>query len=114
MRKESLGYMGFLGLLGLLYIPTRNFGFFGFFGFFAGFALFRSTKAATADERLAINWNSSARNAFILMSVLALALQVFAYLENPTGNSLVILAILLAGGHTAFGASMVYYDRRGT
>lgn len=113
MKKEHLGYLGFLGLLGLLYISSGNFGFFGFFGFFGCFAFFRVLKDATTDERLAHNWNKAARNGFVITTLLAFILLYLAYLTGPTINALIILAVILAGSYTVFGASLAFYDHRG-
>jgi hypothetical protein len=113
MRKEYLGLLGFLGLLGLLYISSENFGFFGFFGFFGCFAIFRVPRGAITDERLARNWNKAARNGFIIVTVLASILLVLAYFAGSMTNPLSILVIILTGGYTIFGASLILYDQRG-
>ncbi|MFX1475774.1 MAG: DUF3796 domain-containing protein [Promethearchaeota archaeon] len=113
MRRDYLGYLGFLGLLGLLYIPSGNFGFFGFFGFFGCFAIFRAPKGATTDERLAHNWCKAARNGFIIVTLLASILLVLAYFTGSLINPLSILVIILTGGYTLFGASLILYDQRG-
>ncbi|MFX1508920.1 MAG: DUF3796 domain-containing protein [Promethearchaeota archaeon] len=113
-----LGFLGFLGFLGLLYLLTGSVAWFGFFGFFGFFSFFRFE--GRGDERLVNNFVKASRNGFIaVMFLITLMGAVIAIAWLAIGGPPVqelffaALVLIMVVGYTMWGASMMYYDKRG-
>lgn len=119
MHGAWLRYMGFLGLLGLLSLVTGNWGLAGFFGFFGFFGF----SGSRSDERLDVNVNRAARNAFVAsVTIYATAMvkvSLFPDLlaEVFSGGPAALLAMGLAASFAVqmlvFSLSLVYFEARG-
>ena len=108
MKSSWLKYLGFLGLLGLLGIVTDNVGFYGFFGFFGFFAYAKMV----SDERLEININKAARNAFVIMlPVFVLATVLAGVLREITVYAYAFIALVILQILT-FSFSLKFYELR--
>ncbi len=107
MKSSWLKYLGFLGFLGFLGLVTNNIGFYGFFGFFGFFSYTRILN----DERLEININKSARNAFIVsMTVFVIAMVIAGLMEDFSVYAYAFIVLFILQILT-FSFSLKYYDR---
>ena len=112
MRATWLRYLGFLGFLGLLSIVTSNPGFAGFFGAFGFFAF----SPRNSDERLELNANAAARNAF-LASILSFVVTLLVIVFVPSFGTVGVVyafAASVALQFLVFSFSLVLYETKGS
>lgn len=111
MSKSWLRYLAFLGLLGLLGFFTSNPGLYGFFGFFG----FLSYNRKGNDEMLESNINRACRNVFIAaVLIFVVGFSVVLLVQPLVIDALWVLALTFAAQMLVFGASLSYYEYRGS
>lgn len=109
MNKYWLKYLGFLGFVGVLGFFNDNPGFYGFFGFFSFFGFFKLAN----DERLLLNANKAARNAFVISIISFLITSIYANLVSNFQVYAFSFAITFGLQMIVFAFSFQYYDQAG-
>ena len=107
MKRSWLKYLWLLGFLGLLGFVTSNEGYFGFCGFFG----FSALGVLTNDERLEMNINKSARNAFIASIIFFIATVIFSALTANRSIFIYAFIVNFLLIMNVFGISLLIYDR---
>jgi len=107
--KNPLKYLGLIGLLGLLGLVTDNTGFYGFFGFFGFFAY----NKILPDERLKLNLNKAARNAFASGIILFPFATTFAAFSSNASVYAYAYALNFALQILVYSFSLAYYEKHG-
>ena len=107
MKSSWLKYLGFLGFLGFLGIFTHNIGFYGFFGFFGFFSYAKTV----SDERLEMNINKSARNAFLVMLPVFVIATVVAGIMKDLSVYIYAFIVLVILQLIIFSFSLKFYEK---